>query len=95
VALADGSVVTCSPDKDRELFYNIPWSHGTLGFLLSAVINIVPCKSYVRLRYFPFTDSKVRKRVAGTDLELIWELEGHVTSHIVVYQPVKACHVVL
>ena len=58
VALADGSVVFCSPDSNPELFYNLPWSHGTLGFLLSAEIMIVPCKPYVRLRYLPFTDSK-------------------------------------
>lgn len=25
VALADGSVVFCSPDNNPELFYNIPW----------------------------------------------------------------------
>ena len=26
VALADGSVVFCSPTERPELFYNIPWS---------------------------------------------------------------------
>ena len=94
VALADGSVVFCSPDNNPELFYNIPWcvracnvvggrlsirpptidssshqpplfsldrSHGTLGFLLSAEIRIIPSKPYVKLRYFPFT--QVRRHV--------------------------------
>jgi Delta24-sterol reductase len=58
VALADGSVVFCSKDTNPELFYNVPWSHGTLGFLLSAEIRIVPCKPYVHLRYIPFQSSK-------------------------------------
>lgn len=56
VALADGSVVFCSPEKNAELFYNLPWSHGTLGFLLSATIRIIPAKQYVKLEYFAFTN---------------------------------------
>ena len=36
VVVADGSVVVCSPQQQPELFYNIPWSHGTLGFVVSA-----------------------------------------------------------
>lgn len=58
VALADGSVVTCTAEDNPELFYNIPWSHGTLGFLLSAEIRIVPCKAYVHLVYLPYNNSK-------------------------------------
>ena len=58
VALADGSVVFCSPEKNAELFYNLPWSHGTLGFLLSATIRIIPAKQYVKLEYFAFTNGE-------------------------------------
>ena len=36
-----------------ELFYSVPWSHGTLGFLVSADIRIIPAKNYVRLEYHP------------------------------------------
>ena len=56
VALADGTVVFCSPEKNPELFYNLPWSHGTLGFLLSAKIRIIPAKQYIKLEYFAFTN---------------------------------------
>ncbi|CAK9302943.1 unnamed protein product [Gordionus sp. m RMFG-2023] len=52
-----GELLTCSKDVNRELFYNIPWSHGTLGFLVSANIKIVPAKPYVHLRYFPINNS--------------------------------------
>lgn len=58
VILPDGSVVFCSKDERPELFYNIPWSHGTLGFLLSAEIRIVPAKQYVHLTYVPFTNGQ-------------------------------------
>ena len=31
--LADGSVVECSATSDPDLFYAVPWSYGTIGFL--------------------------------------------------------------
>jgi delta24-sterol reductase len=31
----------------------VPWSYGTLGFLVSAEIQIIPAKKYVRMEYFP------------------------------------------
>ncbi|XP_792094.3 delta(24)-sterol reductase [Strongylocentrotus purpuratus] len=53
LVLADGSVAQCSKDENPELFYSVPWSYGTLGFLVSAEIKIVPAKQYVRLEYKP------------------------------------------
>jgi FAD/FMN-containing dehydrogenase len=35
VVTADANVVVCSPTVRPDLFYNIPWSHGTLGFVVS------------------------------------------------------------
>ncbi|KAJ9584839.1 hypothetical protein L9F63_020806 [Diploptera punctata] len=51
LVLADGSVVTCSKDSDPDLFYAVPWSYGTLGFLTAAVIKIIPAKNPVNLSY--------------------------------------------
>jgi len=31
------------------LFYAVPWSYGTLGFLVAAEMSIIPAKKYVRL----------------------------------------------
>lgn len=31
-------------ESDPDLFYAVPWSYGTLGFLTAAKITIVPCK---------------------------------------------------
>lgn len=53
--LPDNSVVTCSETENPDLFYAVPWSYGTLGFLLSATIKVIPAKKYVRLEYHPYT----------------------------------------
>lgn len=31
----------------------MPWSYGTLGFLVAAEVRIVPARHYVKLRYTP------------------------------------------
>ncbi|KAL8178617.1 UNVERIFIED_CONTAM: Delta(24)-sterol reductase [Gekko kuhli] len=53
IVLADGSLVRCTPEENSDLFYSVPWSCGTLGFLVAAEINIVPVKKYIKLHYEP------------------------------------------
>lgn len=53
IVTAEGKLVRCSPSENSELFYQIPWSHGTLGFLVAAELKIIPVKKYVRLSYQP------------------------------------------
>ena len=53
IVTAEGKLLRCSPSENQTLFYLIPWSHGTLGFLVSAELKIIPAKKYVRLKYFP------------------------------------------
>ncbi len=53
LVIADGSVVNCSRQENSDLFYAVPWSYGTLGFLVSAKIKIIPSKRFVRLNYIP------------------------------------------
>lgn len=48
------SVVNCTATENEDLFYSIPWSHGTLGFVVSVEIQIIQCKQYVDLTYLPF-----------------------------------------
>ncbi len=43
----------CLQTENSDLFYAVPWSHGTLGFLVAAEIRIVPARKYVRLHYQP------------------------------------------
>ncbi|GAA0178868.1 reductase [Lithospermum erythrorhizon] len=54
IVLADGRVVRATMDNEyADLFYAIPWSQGTLGFLVSAEIKLIPIKEYMRLTYKP------------------------------------------
>ncbi|XP_066547768.1 delta(24)-sterol reductase [Amia ocellicauda] len=53
LVLADGSLVRCTAKENSELFYAVPWSCGTLGFLVAAEVRIIPARRYVRLRYEP------------------------------------------
>ena len=42
----------------RDLFDALPWSHGTLGLLVSLELRIVPSKPYVRLVYTSYHEQK-------------------------------------
>ncbi|XP_019752424.1 delta(24)-sterol reductase [Hippocampus comes] len=53
LVLADGSFVRCSEDENSDLYHAVPWSCGTLGFLVAAEIKIVPAKPWVKLHYEP------------------------------------------
>jgi delta24-sterol reductase len=61
IVTATGELVVASKEKNSEhqpLFYGIPWSHGTLGFLVAATIRIIPCKPFVKLTYYPCKSQK-------------------------------------
>ena len=53
LVLVDGSIVECSPYSDPELFFSIPWSYGTIGFLTCVELDIIPGRRFVRLDYIP------------------------------------------
>lgn len=42
LVLSDGDVVQCSKTENSDLFYAVPWSYGTLGFLTAVEIKILP-----------------------------------------------------
>ncbi|XP_039279750.1 delta(24)-sterol reductase isoform X2 [Nilaparvata lugens] len=53
IVVADGSVLKCSKEENTDLFFAIPWSYGTLGFLTAVELQIIPCKRFVELTYQP------------------------------------------
>lgn len=53
IATSDGNIIHCSANENAELFYSIPWSHGTLGFLVMAELKIIPATRFVKLHYQP------------------------------------------
>ena len=58
VLLSDGSVVTCSPDNEySDLYYGIPNSYGTLGYVLKLKTPALPVKPYVKLEHTRYHDA--------------------------------------
>lgn len=53
MVLCDGSVIRCSSEENSDLYYSVPWSYGTLGFLTAVEIKLIPAKKYVALSYLP------------------------------------------
>jgi len=57
VLLANGEIVDCSPDNEHsDLFFGIPNSYGTLGYILKLEARTLPVKPYVELEHVSFTD---------------------------------------
>nr|WEU38157.1 sterol side chain reductase [Paris polyphylla] len=58
IVLADGRLVRATKDNEySDLFYSVPWSQGTLGFLVAAEIKLIHVKPYMRLTYMPVRGS--------------------------------------
>jgi len=54
VVLGDGSLVRATKDNEySDLYHCLPWSHGTLGFLVGLELKIVKVKPYVHMKYIP------------------------------------------
>ena len=54
VILSDGKVVTVTKDNEHsDLFYAIPWSHGSLCMLLSLKMKVIKVTPWVELKYTP------------------------------------------
>ena len=53
IVTAEGEFVRCSKSENADLYYLIPWSHGTLGFLVAAELKIKAARKYVRISYQP------------------------------------------
>lgn len=51
LVLPSGEVVKVT--KKDKLFHAIPWSYGTLGFLTSVDLQVIPASKYVRHKYIP------------------------------------------
>ena len=54
IVTAEGTLVRATPEQNSDLFHALPWSHGTLGFLVAVELRIVPIQEHVRLDYQPF-----------------------------------------
>ncbi|KAH9300034.1 hypothetical protein KI387_011617 [Taxus chinensis] len=58
LVLGDGSLVRATADNEySDLFYAVPWSHGSIGLLVGAEFRLTPIKEYMRVTYTPVTGS--------------------------------------
>ena len=54
IVTADGTRVRATREQNADFFHALPWSHGTLGFLVAVELRVVPIRKHVRLDYQPF-----------------------------------------
>ncbi|XP_013137479.1 PREDICTED: delta(24)-sterol reductase-like [Papilio polytes] len=70
VVLADGELVTATAhNQHADLYKALPWSHGSLGFLVALTLRIVKVKPYIKMKYTPVTGQK-------TYCDIIRDLSG-------------------
>jgi delta24-sterol reductase len=53
VVLGDGRLVHASPHENEDLFNALPWSQGSLGFVVAMELAIIPAARYIHLTYHP------------------------------------------
>ncbi|XP_026755859.2 delta(24)-sterol reductase-like isoform X2 [Galleria mellonella] len=59
VVLSDGSLIKATADNEHsDLYKTLPWSHGSLGFLVALTLKIVKVKPYIKIRYIPVKGQK-------------------------------------
>lgn len=58
VLTGSGDVVTCTPyNEHRDLFFGLPNSYGTLGYVLKLKAKTIPVEPYVRLEHIHHRDT--------------------------------------
>jgi len=53
IITSTGEVVKVTKESDPKLFYALPWSCGTIGFLASVTVRIMKIKPYMYVEYVP------------------------------------------
>lgn len=61
---ADGEVKKVTAESDPEVFYALPFSHGSFGFLTSVTASILRVKPYMHVEYIPtFSRKELRDKM--------------------------------
>jgi len=58
IVTPDAKVLTVNAKNDPKLFYALPWSYGTIGFLTKVKLRVVKAKKYVHVKYIPTYSAK-------------------------------------
>ncbi len=66
VLLANGDVITCTPDNEyKDLFFAFPNSYGTFGYALKLKARLIPIKNYVELTHIRYDNANTFFRGVG------------------------------
>jgi len=64
ICLSTGEVLTVNKKNNPDLFYALPWSHGSIGFLLSVTVEMIRVKPYVKITYVPtFSPAELQSKL--------------------------------
>ena len=55
IIIGNGDILTCSPTQNSDLFYAVPNTLGTLGYILNLTFKIRQCSPYVETRIKQYT----------------------------------------
>jgi delta24-sterol reductase len=81
IVTADAIVKRVTAKSDPDLFYALPWSCGTLGFLTSVTVRIIRTKPFVHIKYIP-THSKEELCRKMTELSYADDAPGFLEATI-------------
>ena len=56
IVTGTGEIITCSQDKNSELFEMLHGSYGTLGLITRLKFKLIPAKPYVKMTYRKFSN---------------------------------------
>ena len=78
VLLPDGHILSCSPDREPDLFRALPNSYGTLGYILRATMRLMPALPCVHLHttHFDNLDAYLQAMRAATERTDVDFVEG-------------------
>jgi len=59
ILLSDGRIITANKDNEyKDLYYALPNSYGTYGYVLRLRVKLIHTKPFVKLQHIKFSDSK-------------------------------------
>lgn len=67
--LPNGDLVVCTPNNEHsDLFYALPNSYGTLGYITRASIKLIKTKPYINIiNYYPPSSKELFEMIQGLD----------------------------
>jgi hypothetical protein len=56
VLTGNGDILICDKNNNSDLFYGLPNSYGTLGYIINAKIKVIKVKEFVHIKNVHYTD---------------------------------------